>query len=203
MKNSNYIINGILAVAVIVLFILHFIGKGSNAKSPESESFSSDSASFHLPLAYIRTDSLLPNYKFYNDLSDEMSRKRDDKMLIYKRQEDKFQKEVLDFQEKVERNIFYSKEKQQQEENRLVRMRQELEKTAATIEQELSLEFARMQQQLNDTIKAALRLYNTPKKYEMIFSNVGMDNILYADDSYDITNEVTEFLNARYVPEKK
>ena len=203
MKNSNYIINGILLVAIIVLFILHFTTKGANSKGTEISDSVKDSIGNRLPLAYVRTDSLLSNYKFYNDLSEEMMRKRDDKMLIYKRQEDKFQKEVLDFREKVEKNAFYSTERAQQENNRLTRLGQELEKTGAAIEQELSIEVMKMQQQLNDTIKEALKEFNIPKKYEMIFSNVGTDNILYAEDAYDITIEVIEFLNARYVPEKK
>jgi outer membrane protein len=44
-----------------------------------------------------------------------------------------------------------------------------------------------------------LKQFNTPKKYEYILSNAGTDNILYADEKYDITTEIIEYLNARYV----
>ena len=203
MKNSNYIINGILLVAVIVLFILQFTGKGADKKRPEISESVVDSIGSRLPLAYIRTDSLLSNYKFYNYLSDAMMKKREDKVVILKRQEDKFQKEYVDFQEKVNKNVFFSQERIQQEQNRIVKMREDLEKSAAAVEQELAIEFGKMQQQLNDTIITTLKLFNTPKKYEMIFSNAGTDNILYAGDYYDITVEFTEFLNSRYVPAKK
>ena len=203
MKNSNYIINGILALAVIVLFILHFTGRKGDAKSLENAGTIADSTGFHLPVAYIRTDSLLPNYKFFNDLSDAWMRKREDKMLTIKQREDKFKKEYTDFIQKAQNNLFISQERAQQEQNRLAGMQQDLEKFAAQAEQEIALEQAKMNQQLTDTIIAALKIFNTPKKYEMIFSNTGTDNILYADDFYDITTEVTGFLNARYVPEKK
>ena len=59
-----------------------------------------------------------------------------------------------------------------------------------------------MNQQLQDTIVSALKVFNNPQKYQLILSNVGTDNIVYADDSYDITKEIIEFLNARYVPSK-
>ena len=204
MKNSNYIINGILIAAVIVLFILQFTGKKTGTKYPDTTMVSvADSTDFRLPIAYVRTDSLFPNYKFYNDLSNEMMKIRDDKTLLVKRRQEKFTKDVLDYQEKVNSNVFYSPERQMQAENVLRGQQQDLEKYMASIEQELEFEFGKMSQQLNDTIVTALRLFNTPKKYEVIFSNAGTDNILYADDIYDITVEFTEFLNARYVPAKK
>jgi len=203
MKNSNYIINGILSVAVIVLFVLYFTSKGTFSKGPAAAVSVTDSIGYNLPIAYVNTDSLLTNYKFYNDLNDALMRKRDDKLLAIRRQEDKFKKEVLDYSEKLERNSFYTTERQQQEENRLTRMRQELENFAAQAEQEIGVEQSYMLRQLADTIKAALIDFNNPKKYELIFSNAGTDNILYAGDSYNITTEVTEFLNARYVPDKK
>ena len=203
MKNSNYIINGILLAAVIVLFILQFTGKGNGANSPETALSGSDSTGFHLPLAYVRTDSLYLNYNFYKDLSDEIMKKVEDKRLVIKQKEDKWRKNILDYQEKVEKNVFYSREMAQAAQNRLATEQQDLENYAAQVEQEMALDRLRMSKQLQDTIKTALKQYNTPKKYEIIFSDADTDNILYADDIYDITIEVTEFLNARYVPEKK
>jgi outer membrane protein len=37
----------------------------------------------------------------------------------------------------------------------------------------------------------------------VILSNTGLDNILYADEAMNITDEVVAGLNARYVSEKK
>ena len=84
----------------------------------------------------------------------------------------------------------------------MVGQQQDLENYAAQAERELALEQMKMNQQLQDTIVAALKVFNNPQKYQLILSNVGTDNILYADDSYDITKEIIEFLNIRYVPSK-
>jgi outer membrane protein len=44
----------------------------------------------------------------------------------------------------------------------------------------------------------AMKAFNQPQKYQMIFTRSGNSNILYATESYDITQEVIDFLNARY-----
>jgi outer membrane protein len=201
MKN-NYIINGILAVAVIVLFVLQFTGKKTDTKNDAVGGVVTDSSVLHLPIAYIRTDSLMVNYKFFNDLNDAIIKKMENQKLVINQRTQKFQKEYVEFQQKAQMNAFISAERQQQEQNRLIGQQQDLENYAAQAEKELALEQMKMNQQLQDTIVAALKVFNNPQKYQFILSNVGTDNIVYADDSYDITKEVIEFLNARYVPSK-
>ena len=203
MKNSNYIINGILLVAVIVLFILHFTGRGANTKSPESLLSALDSTGFHLPIAYVQTDSLLKNYKLSIDLNDEMMKKIEDKSLSVTQRKNKLDRDAADFQQKVDNNVFLTQERIQTEYNRLMTQQQDLEKFAANVERELALEQQKMAEQMHNAIKSSIELFNTPKKYEMILTNVGTDNFLYADPSYDITFEVIEFLNSQYVPTPK
>ncbi|MCL1933356.1 MAG: OmpH family outer membrane protein [Candidatus Azobacteroides sp.] len=203
MKNSNYIINGILAIAVIVLFILQFTGRKSSMNPSETLGFVTDSTGHHLPIAYIRTDSLLTNYKFFIDLNDAGIKKLEDKKLDINRRSEKLKKEILDYQQKAQMNAFISQDRQMQEQNRLAGLQQDFENYYAQAQQEIAVEQTKMNQQLQDTIVAALKLFNMPRKYELILSNTGTDNILYAGDSYDITKEVTDFLNARYEQLKK
>jgi outer membrane protein len=201
MKNTNYIISGILAVAIIILYILQFSQNESKTQA-NSNPFDSDSVNFKLPIAYIRTDSLLNNYRFSNDLNETMLKKMEDQQVIVNQRSQKFQQEVMDYQQKAQLNAFYSPERRQQEETRLSRQQEELEKFTGQTRQNLALEQMKIQQQLQDTILSALKLYNTPQKYQVILSNTNFDNLFYADDAYDITQEVIEFLNARYTPAK-
>jgi len=202
MKNSNYIINGIVIVAIIVLFILQFTGKRADIKQPETAEANANINGYHLPIAFVRTDSLLPNYKFFTDWNEVNMKNIEDKRLAISQRSDKLQKDIIDFQQKSQMNAFISKDRELQEQNRILSAQKSLEDFIAKVEQDLSLEQSKMQQQLIDTIVTALRQFNIPKKYEFILSNAGTDNILYADDEYDITKEVIEFLNARYVPSK-
>jgi len=202
MKNWNYIVNGVLIVAVIVLFILYFTGKRTNVNHPETTDLVTDSASLHLPIAYIRTDSLLLKYKFSTDLNNALLKKVEDKKLAINQKADQWNRAVADFQQKAQMNAFISQERQSQVQDQLLRQKQDLDNFASQVEKELANEQMQVGQQITDTIISSLKLFNTPKKYQLILSSAGTDNILYADDSYDITNEFIEFLNARYVPSK-
>ena len=197
MKNSNYIINGVLAIAVIVLFILYFTGKGTFGKSTDAKGIVADSSSVRLPIAYVRTDSLLKSCKFFNDLQDALLKKVEDKRLLLRQKAEQLNKDVVDFQQKAQINAYLTQERQAQEQNKLLGRKQDLDALADQVDKEMSAEGAKVTIQVQDTIISILKQFNNPKKYQLILSNSGTDNILYADDAYDITKEVTDFLNAR------
>ena len=197
MKNSNYIINGVLAVAIIVLFILHFTGKGTFGKSSDAKGIAADSANIRLPIAYVRSDSLLTNCKFFNNLNDALIKKAEDRRLQYSQKADKLNKDYVEFQQKAQANAYLTQESQAQAQNKLVSQKQDLDAFADQIDKEMSAERQKVSTQVIDTIISSLKQFNNPKKYQLILSNSGTDNILYADDVYDITKEVIDFLNAR------
>ena len=77
MKNATfYIVSGVLTVAIIILYILHF-----TSKSPENGAAGNDlsgllnDSSITLPIAYVNVDSLLINYNFAKDLNESLLRK--------------------------------------------------------------------------------------------------------------------------------
>lgn len=203
MKNAHYIINGILAVAVIVLFILHFSGGKRNQLNNNSLSEGDSIRQSLLPVAYIRTDSLLNNYLLFKDLNEASMNELENHRLDINQRKQRFEKEVRDFQQKVQLNAFITQERMNQEGARLEKTRNDLERYAAQIEQSLSEKQMHMQQQLQDSVLSGLKLFNVPQKYQIIFSNIGTDNFYYIDDAYDITKEVVDFLNARYTPTKE
>ena len=55
---------------------------------------------------------------------------------------------------------------------------------------------------LRDSIQHYLKVYNKDKHYSLILSKAG-DNLLYADKSFDITNEIIAGLNKAYKPSEK
>jgi outer membrane protein len=84
-----------------------------------------------------------------------------------------------------------------------MKAQQDLQALSNKLTNELSTENAKNSLQLRDSINVFLKEYNKDKKYSVILSNTGLDNILYADDAMNITDEVVAGLNARYVSEKK
>ena len=201
MKNINYIINGVLALAVVILFVLQFTGK---KESGVTKTFTAEeSASGLLPIAYVNVDSLLLNYNYPKDLNEIIIKKQENSRASVNQKLRSLQTEMQDFQRKVENNAFLTRERAEQEQARLMKKQQELQDFDNRLAQELVSEQQRLNEQLRDTLVSQLRVYNKDKGYQVILSNTMGDNILLAGDAYDITKEVIEYLNKNYAPASK
>jgi len=200
--NKNYIINGVLGIAVIILFILHFTDKKRVSK--DNIVVTGDSTVAKLPVAYINTDSLLLNYGYAKDLNETLLRKVESTKATLNQKGSKLQADMLEFQKKYENNAFLSQERAQEEYASLQKRQQDLQAQNDKIQQDLALEQAKMNQQMTDTVIAALEVFNKGPQYHIIFNNMGGNSpILLANKAYNITAEVTEYLNKRYVPINK
>ena len=196
MKNINYVINGVLAVAVIILFVMQFSGKKESTVTP---AFTTEGDSTNLlPVAYVNVDSLLSNYNYSKDLNERILKMQEDYRLDMTQRSNALRTELNDFQRKYEANAFLTQERAQQEGNRLQKKQQELQDYAAKKEQELATKQMELNGQLRDTIVAQLTAYNQTKGYQIIFSNTMGDNILLANHASDITAEFLEVLNKNY-----
>lgn len=201
MKNTNYLINGVLAIAVIILFILYFTGNRKSSGSDTTVAF--DSTAVKLPIAYVNSDSMLINYNFAKELNESMLRKVEDSRASINKKQKQWEAEYIKFQENLSNNAFLTRERAQQEQERLGRKQAELEELAMHAQEELGMEQARVTRQITDTILSSLKVFNETKHYQIIFNKIGTTPILIADDTYDITKEFTDFLNSRYTPKAK
>lgn len=195
MNKIQIIINSVLAAAVVALFIIVFAVKpGNNRKAVVPAQVEEG----NLPIAYLNLDSLLTNYAFAQDASDRLMKKQEDARLKLNTKMRTFQNEYADFQRKLENNAFLSRERAESEANRLQRKQEELQELEAKLTQEIMLENQELNMQLADTLTSYLKEFNADGRFHMILSNNGKDNVLMAAESYDITDEVIDALNARY-----
>ena len=201
MKSTNYIINGVLAIAVIILFILQFSGKKTSVKEPVLNN--RDSCATLLPVAYINSDSLLLNYNFAIDLNDALMSKVEKSRAVINQKAQQLSAEMVEFENKVNNNIFLTRERAIAEQQRLEKKQRDLQELMARSQEEMGMEQARVNQQLTDTVLSVLAIFNSSKKYQIIFNNTLNDNVLLANDAYNITKEILDFLNGRYKPDKK
>jgi outer membrane protein len=201
MKNILLVLNAVLVVAVIVLFVLVLGNKTNNAVMGEF-SGSDSTLAVRLPIAYVNIDSLLLNYQFAKESNETLMKKQEDSRLDLNSRARQLQNEMAEFQRKLENNAFLSRERAEQEQNRLMKKEQDLQQLNAQLSQELMDVQQKVSEQLRDSINTFLKAYNKDKKYEMILSNTSSDNILLSNDSYDITKEVTDALNRRYSKKK-
>ena len=111
--------------------------------------------------------------------------------------------EMREFQRKLENNGFVSRERAEQENLRLSQKQRDLQQLQEKLATDLQTENQKNSLQLRDSINAFLQIYNKEKGYDLIISNTGFDNLLYANKAFNITQEIVDGLNARYTPQNK
>lgn len=159
------------------------------------------SATSGLKIAFVEVDSLLANYQFCIDLSEEMVKKEENVRATLNDKGKKLEQEQQDFQYKYENNAF-TRARAEEEYNRLMRKAQELEELKVKLAEELALENQKNNMQLHDSIGNFIKIYNATKQYDFILSNSGFDNLLYGNPAYNITGEIIDGLNKRYKNKK-
>ena len=178
MKKSS-----IVAAAIAVLFAGSLASCSNSQPSITPASSIAEGAS--LPIAYVNTDSLLANYNMAKDLNEELIKKTEDARASINSQAAALEKEVNEFQRKVQTNAFLNEQRAQSEANRLQNKKDQLDQLNYKLQNDLAQEQAQMNDRLIDTIQSVLKEYNAVKKFELILSNTMHDNILLDNPKYD------------------
>ncbi|MBQ9752177.1 MAG: OmpH family outer membrane protein [Paludibacteraceae bacterium] len=193
MNKIQILINVILVAAVAALFVIFF-----SKKAPAATETLVTGTSEVMPVAYLNVDSLLANYTFAQEASEKLMSKQEDARVKMNTKLRTFQNEVADFQRKLENNAFLSRERAEKEQQRLAKKEQELQELEAKLTQDIMIENQKLNQQLADSLNNFLKEFNADGRYHIILSNTAKDNVLMANEQYDITNDVVNGLNARY-----
>ena len=200
MKKTNFILNGLMALAFGVMFAQC---AGNNNASTTSAPVAGTTGSSNMKIAFVEIDSLLTKYNFWNDLSEQMLKKEENSRTTLNEKGKKLEAEVREFERKIQNNGYASRERAEQEQARLMKQQQELQELQQKLANDLAAENQKNSLELRDSINSFLNEYNKTKGYDLIISNTAFDNLLYGNPAYNITNEIVEGLNARYNPSVK
>ena len=190
--------SGLSALAIMVAFTQC---DGNKAANTTSDNLTPAGSVSDLKIAYVEIDSLLNNYNLCKDLNEAMIKKQENVEVTLKEKMKSLDNEMRDFERKYQNHVF-TPERAQQEQNRLIKKRQDLEALHQRLMGELQQESDKNNIQLRDSINAYLKEYNKTKGYNLIINNAGFNNLLYADPALNITQEVIDGLNKRYTPAK-
>ncbi len=195
MKSLNKLFMSLAAVAVIMCFAQC----AGNAPAPAASDAAAEAGTISgMKVAYVDVDTLLAKYNFCVDLNEAMIKKSENVRATLNQKSRELENQQNEFQNKYQNNAFASQERAQQEYNRIVKLQQDLQDLSDKLQTELATEQEQNSIQLNDSIKSFMKDYIQAHGYNFVFTNTGLDNLLYADKAYDITMEVVEGLNARY-----
>ena len=155
-----------------------------------------------MKIAYVEVDSLMTQYDFAKDYSVTLQKKSNNARNTLTQKGNQLQAAVNNFQQKLNNNGFQSREQAAGVQAAIERQQRDLQELQARLETELANETQKFNEALRDSLNNFLRSYNKDKKFDLILSKAG-DNILYADQRYDITKDIINGLNKRYKPTVK
>ena len=185
-----------IATAVASLFIFAQCNSDKTAQNTETPAVAVEGTT-QLKIVYVDLDSLMQKYNLAQDINKEMMRKEENIKMTLSKKADEMKKEQADFEYKYKNNVFATPERAQEEYNRLAKKQQDI----LNLEQRLTVEFEQegiaKNKALRDSISNFIKEYNATKGYDYILTKLG-DNLLYANEALNITQEIVDGLNSKY-----
>jgi outer membrane protein len=189
-------LNLVMLVGIIILFILYFTGSGSKSNSISGAIDKANKGA--ISVAFVNNDSILSHYELVKKMRAdlEVKGKRLEGEVATKQQA--FEKDAAYFQEQVAKKAISDQSAQeiygqlQQNQKKIYDLR---DRYAAELQQsEMDMNVA-----LIDSVMNFLKRYNEKYKFDYILGFTKGGNILYANDTLDVTNDVIKELNAAYL----
>ena len=189
MKPNSWMVNGVMALAIIVLFVLHFNSNSTPIKA-------SAMAAGGVKVAYFEIDSIQNSYNFFKDVKAALQAKDVENAKQLTGLKNAF---AMKYQDLQKNGQYLSQAEIGARQQELA----QLEKNYTNREQQLASEmqeesFKRLQE-VKQKIEAFLVSYNKNKEFAYIFSS-NPDLMYYKDTAYDITADIVKGLNAEYKP---
>jgi outer membrane protein len=183
-------------VGVIILFILYFTGSGNKSNSISGAVGKAGKGA--LSVAFVNNDSILSHYELVKKMRADLEAKGKRLEGEVASQQQAFEKDAAYFQEQVAKKAISDQSAQeiygqlQQNQKKIYDLR---DRYAAELQQsEMDMNVA-----LIDSVMNFLKRYNEKYKFDYILGFTKGGNILYANDTLDVTNDVIKELNAAYL----
>ncbi len=191
MKSISWVVNGVLAVAVIVLYILHFNSSSTPIKT-------SAAAAGCSKVAYFEIDSIQNNYEFFKEVKSALQVKDMENAKQLTALKNAY---VAKYQDLQKNGQYLSQAEVGSRQQELVAAEKNYTSKEQQLSQELQEESFKRLQEVKKKIESFLAEYNKNKQFAYIFSS-NPDLMYYKDTAYDITADIVKGLNAAYQPKK-
>ncbi len=196
-KITTLVLSGLMMGAFVATIVSC---NNANNETP-SEEVSTEAVSKDAPaykIAYVQIDTLTSQYQKCKDLEEEFTKKRANAESTINAKGKAFTAQMQEFNRKYQSNQF-TQQQFEAEQARLAKLQQDLEALQARLSNSLQEEYQKEFQALTDTIQNFTKSYAKEKGYDFILcKSSGIDNVLYANEKYDVTDEVVKALNKRY-----
>jgi len=203
----SLILNGVLAIAVIVLYVLHFNGqKSSVATADGTDTIQEaileldslpDLGSDNGAIAFIDFEELTKKYQFYKDGIANLERDFQKKEGEFVKKQQTYEENVAQYQQMAASFTPAVRESRERdlmaEEQKLVELRDRLRSDLADKQEKFNKDFL-------NKIDGYLKVLSKEKNYSYVFTYVKGNpaTIVYAKDTLNISSQVIHALNEQY-----
>ncbi len=195
-KNLSLILNGILIIAVGILYYLHFSSGHVHQVANNTQNVSTAGGN---TLVYIMEDSLMNHYQLFKELSGQINKKQQDMEASYQARAVSLQKEIDNYKKMAPR---IAPRDAQNVEDQLMQKQQSLYQYQQSLSQEIMDEQQQVNDQLYGKVSGFLKDYAAQNGYQVVLNYKRGSGMLYGVDMLDITNDVVKGLNEQYSKEK-
>lgn len=193
---AHWIVEGVLAAAVIALFILHFVGNGKKAPVVQKPVEKGNGE-----VVFINIDSINANYELVSILTDSIDAEKQKQAVVFQNRQKALEQKAANFEKNYNsgslnpQQIQYAQQSLQEESTRL-------QNDYAQALESLEMRYQAALQQIADSLDAAAKRVNETYNASYIFSYQTGGQLLYADPAHDITVEVLDELNKSFKKKK-
>lgn len=194
MKNINTILNVVLAVAVAVLFYLHFSPRKEKSKTAMNPNCAKGCV-----IAYFEMDSIQNHFDYYKQIIEDLQKKEKEIRVALDLKKNANLSKLKEYQGRgssMTQDQMAVAQQDLQNRDRQYQLDEQAE--ASKLTDETRTKLLDVKKKIEDFLKE----YNKDKTYSFILSN-SSDLIYYKDSSYNITNDIVKGLNDLYKVKKK
>lgn len=208
----SLILNGVLAIAVIVLYFLHFNGqRSSNVELSDSVTTEQeapikfdnlpDLGSSSGAIAFIDNDKFEEKYQYFVDLKSSLTKENNKNNDLLMKREKVLQDNIMTYQQ-IAPSL--SPEVREKRETDLIKEKEDFLAYRESLENEFLNKQQNLQKDFLKKLDTYLKSLSKEKNYSYIFTySKGLPaTIVYAKDSLEITDQVVRSLNEQYKRKK-
>lgn len=194
----HWIVEGVLLVAVIVLYILHFCcgnaGKKTAVVAKPAEKGTGE-------VVFINIDTINEHYELVKILTDSIDSEKQKQAVVFQNRQKALEQKAANFEKNYSSGSLtpqqaqYAQQSLQEESTRL-------QNDYAQAVESLEARYTAALTQMADSLNAAAQRINAAHNASYIFSYQSGGQLLYADPAHDITNEVLDELNRSFKKKK-
>ncbi len=141
---------------------------------------------------FVNTEKVVKEYKDMTTAQDKYGKMNDNLMAELQKKAQAYQTEVQDYQKQMKSMSSSARTKKEEE---LMQKRQQLQQEQQMRSQQLQQESQAAIDSVISKVKDQVKAYGEKNGYDYIYGQNDAGSIMYAKDSYDVTDEVIKALN--------